>query len=158
MKLHPFNDVFFVADSHYYPVAGHCGQFQRRGECRLFYYQRVVTTCLEWPRQVPVYRPAVMVDEGALTVCGNRGTDDLGAIGIPDTLVAQAYTEDWNGAGEAAYNIVGDSRIERGTGSWRDDNVGGAKALDLFQGYLVISVDQRFPSQFPQVLGEIINK
>jgi len=99
-----------------------------------------------------------MVDEGTFSVCGNRGTDDLGAIGIPNTLVTQADTEDGNSSGEAAYNVVGDSRIERGAGSRGDDNVGRAKAFDLFQGHPVISVDQWLPSQFTQVLGEIINK
>jgi len=84
--------------------------------------------------------------------------DNLTAIDIPDTLVAQADAEYGDTTGEAADNVVSDACLERGTGSRGDDNMGWTQALDFFQSYLVIAVDQRLPSQFTQVLGEVINK
>jgi hypothetical protein len=84
--------------------------------------------------------------------------DNLTTIDIANALVAQTDAEDGDTTGEVADNVVRDTCLERGAGSRGDDNVGWTQTLDLFQGYLVIAVDQRLPSQFTQVLGEVINK
>ena len=94
-----------------------------------------------------------MIDEGALAVCRNSGADNLTTIDIAYALVAQTDTENRNSASKVADNIIRDSRLKRGTGPRRDDNVGWAQILDFRWGYLVIAIDCRFLAQLTQVLG-----
>jgi len=118
----------------------------------------MIAACLKGVGEAFIYGLTIMINEGTLAVCRNSGTDNLTAIDIADALVPQTDTEDRNSAGEAADNIIRYTRLKRGTGPRRDDNVGWTQALNFGQGYLVVAIDYRVPTQFAQVLGKVINK
>jgi hypothetical protein len=118
----------------------------------------VVTACLKGVGKAFIYSPAIMINEGTLAMHRNSGMDNLTAIDITYALVPQTDTENRNSPCEAANNIIRHTRFNGGARSRRDDNVGWAQALNLCQGYLVITINHRFPTQFTQVLGKVVNK
>jgi len=158
MELYPLDDVVPVPDAHNYAVISLGSQCQWRRESVPFYYQGVVTASLEGIGQVSIYRPAVMINQGALAMSRHGGADNLTAIDIADTLVPQTDTKDGGSPGKVPDNIIGDTRLKWSTGARGDDNVRWAQVLNLRQGYLVITVDHRLPAQFTQILGKVIDK
>jgi hypothetical protein len=80
------------------------------------------------------------------------------AINITDALVPQADAEDGYLAAEIPDNIIGDAGFQGSTRPRGNDDMGRVKFFYLFQRNGVITVNNRFLSQFSQVLDEVIGK
>ena len=98
-----------------------------------------------------------MVDEAGFAVDWPASAN-FAPIDVAKALVAQTYPQHRDFATKVSYYVIRDACFQGGARSWRDDNMTRGQLFDLSQGYLVIAMDYWFPAQFPQVLGEVVNK
>jgi hypothetical protein len=118
----------------------------------------MIPTSLKGVWQIFVDSLTIMINKRTLAVCRDRSPGNLTTVYIAYALVPQTDTKYRDFAAKIADNIIRDTCLQRSAGSRGDDDVRGTQALNFGQGYPVITIDHRFPAQFTEVLGKVINK
>ena len=86
------------------------------------------------------------------------GANDLPAVDLTDTLVTQAYAENWYPRTEVRDNLATDACFIGCAWSRRNHNAFRIHLLDLPYPHLVVSIHQDLRPELAKVLHEIISE
>src|SRR5262249_38293309 len=101
---------------------------------------------------------AVMLDLACFAVEEFRSPDDLAAERSADRLMPQAYTENGDFAGQALYQLHGNSRFTRSARARRNDDALGLAANDFVDGDFVVAMHFHVAAQLAKILREVIGE
>ncbi len=122
--------------------------------------QAVITGRLKWIHDSIEQRAVVVMNLIDFAVHQAPRADDLAAERLADGLMAQAYSQDRQLAGELADAFHRDAGFGRGTRSGRDDQPVGLTGEDLVDRDLIVAVDADIERgiDFPQPLHEVVGE
>jgi hypothetical protein len=103
MKLHSFDFLLAMTQSHDHTIPGFGRYLQARGQALPFDDKRMIATGCKGRLEPPKDRLAVMNNLRTLAMYNGRSPDDAPAEYLSNSLMAQANTEDGNAPAESRY-------------------------------------------------------
>src|SRR2546426_12611241 len=100
MKLHAFHFQFAMPQTHNQAIGRFGRHLQTRREARAFNYQRMITAGTKRFFEPGENGFAVVLNPGRLSVKQSGRANDLASEHLPDSLMTEADTENWNPARE----------------------------------------------------------
>ncbi len=120
--------------------------------------ERVVAAGLEVLGEAGEHAPAVVLDEGRLSVQERLCGPDLASEGLDDRLMAEADPERWHARPEPADQLDRDPRVRRTAGTGGDHEVGGIEGLGLLDADRVVSEDPHLGSKLLEEVDEVVGE
>lgn len=156
MKLHPFNVVLFVAQSHDQPVARFGGDLQLVRNAVAFDDERVVARRLERIGESGEHARIGVGDHRGLAVHYLGGTNDRSAEHLTDALMPEADTKQRALARRVFDQCIGDASVGGSAGTRADEDAVWFERVYAFEVDLVIAANDRRCAELPDVLDEVV--
>ena len=141
VKLDAPNGILFMANTHDLPLVGFGGDFEAVRERFALYDERMIACGVERARHALEQVLAIVADGRCLAMHHPVIDDDICAESMPDALMAEAHPEQWNFRAKCPNDVVGQSRLARGTRSWRNKNALRTQGANLVYPNSVVAVD-----------------
>src|SRR5882672_7776982 len=139
MKLHAFNLLLAMTQSHDHTIARLGRNLQTIRQAFTFDHQRMITTGFEGGLEIAEDRLTIVKNFRRLAVHNCGCTHDTSAKNLANGLMAQANTQHRNTSGEIRYEGEGYSRLGRATRSRRDQNATRKIRLNVTECCFVVS-------------------
>ncbi len=158
MELHAFYVQGAMADRHDLPLGGEGCHLEIRGQRLRLSNERVITRDLARCRQPFEESPGIVGDPRGLAVHQATGAHDFASEDFHDGLVAEAYPQHRDLAGERADHVHRDAGVIGGAGPGGDAQVRGCQLTSLFDGQRIVAVDAYVGSQNQKRLHQVVSE
>src|SRR4030095_187193 len=158
MKLHPVDRQGFVPEPHDLLLCRFRSYFEAVREGLTLYEERVVSGRFERIRKIAENTLSVMNDRGCLPVHQPSRAHDVAAEHLSHALMPEADAENWRFFRKCPNHIAADSRFIRSAGTGRDDDPFGLHRSNLFDGNLIIPLNEQFSPKLTKVLDEVVGE
>src|SRR5271156_1822516 len=158
MKLHAFDRVLFVAQSHDFVFRGAGADFERRRDGRRIHQQRMIAHRIERARNTREDRLAVVNYRRSLAVHQAIRAHDLAAERLADTLQAEAHAENRNLVRHLAQESQRDAGLGGSARSRRDDDRIGTQRANAGDFDGVVALDRDVGAELAEVLHDVVGE
>src|SRR3984893_3585273 len=158
MKLHSFNFVPFVSQSHNDPVIRLRCYRRLSRQTLSFHNQGAITRRGKRVSQLPQHALPIMVNLAGLAMNQWRSALYLPAKSRSNRLVPQAHAKNWKLPRQFLDQLHGNSRLLRRAWTWRNHNPFRLFPLDIFNADLIVAMHFHLASQFAQILRQVVSK